>query len=223
VAARCRPPRHHWWRPSPPQPLESHEAAADLRVSLTTGGFAGHNRYMPKRGERTAERITVVCPCGKEFTVTRTRYEAGRGRRCSKECKNRYMTRPSGLKYNVKQVNRAWRKPGDPPNATSFKQGQTPWNKGLKGRHASPETEFKAAPVLTYGALHQELRRVRGPASRQACQQADGTCKGPMHWANISGQYESVEDFMPLCQSHHFRRDKELGRWGGSIDWKRPR
>jgi len=28
-------------------------------------------------------------------------------------------------------------------NTTTFKEGHTPWNKGLKGTHFSPETEFK--------------------------------------------------------------------------------
>lgn len=29
------------------------------------------------------------------------------------------------------------------PNKTAFKKGNTPWNKGLKGIHLSPKTEFK--------------------------------------------------------------------------------
>ena len=29
------------------------------------------------------------------------------------------------------------------PNKTSFKKGQPPWNKGKKGIHLSPKTEFK--------------------------------------------------------------------------------
>ena len=32
---------------------------------------------------------------------------------------------------------------GTGPNKTSFKKGHIPWNKGMKGIHTSPETEFK--------------------------------------------------------------------------------
>jgi len=32
---------------------------------------------------------------------------------------------------------------GNKPNKTSFKKGQIPWNKNIKGIHYSPETEFK--------------------------------------------------------------------------------
>lgn len=28
-----------------------------------------------------------------------------------------------------------------------------------------------------------------------------------MHWANTSHEYLGIEDFMPLCQSHHYRYD----------------
>jgi len=32
---------------------------------------------------------------------------------------------------------------GSKPNKTCFKKGDVPWNKGLKGIHLSPKTEFK--------------------------------------------------------------------------------
>jgi hypothetical protein len=182
---------------------------------------------MPKKGELTAERVTITCPCGKEFSVTKTRYEAGRGRRCSKECQRKFMTRPSGLKYNIVKV-----------NPTRFPPGHVPWNKGAKGAQVAwnkgrpsgviPPTAFKpgemsgeancrwAGDDVGYQGLHIRVYNERGPAVDYPCQHADETCKGPMHWANISGRYESVDDFMPLCQSHHARYDRRLrlrGSW----------
>ncbi len=38
---------------------------------------------------------------------------------------------------------------GHKPNKTSFKPGMIPWNKGLKGIHLSPESEFKKGHRLT--------------------------------------------------------------------------
>ena len=168
--------------------------------------------------------VQVICVCGKKFETTASRIKEGRGRFCSRACAYENRTRPSGLTYNVVRE-----------NPTSFKPGQEPWNKGLRGthfsagtefksgEHRSPGTEYKRSDVLTYGALHLELRRIRGPASAQECMLADATCKGPMHWANVSGRYENVEDFAPLCQSHHFRQDKAQKRWGGSTGWVRAR
>jgi len=31
-----------------------------------------------------------------------------------------------------------------------------------------------------------------------------------MHWASISHEYRDIDDFMPLCQSHHRRHDREF-------------
>jgi hypothetical protein len=36
---------------------------------------------------------------------------------------------------------------GNGPNRTSFRPGQTPWNKGMRGRHFSRATEFKKGAV----------------------------------------------------------------------------
>ena len=36
---------------------------------------------------------------------------------------------------------------GTKPNSTSFKKGNAPWNKGLKGIHLSPKTEFQKGHI----------------------------------------------------------------------------
>lgn len=36
---------------------------------------------------------------------------------------------------------------GSKPNNTAFKQGHEPWNKGVKGIHLSPKTEFKKGHI----------------------------------------------------------------------------
>lgn len=68
--------------------------------------------------------------------------------------------------------------------------------------------DFKPVSELGIAGLHERLRRDRGRASEHACTYEDESCKGPMHWANISREYRGIEDFMPLCQSHHCRYDR---------------
>lgn len=67
---------------------------------------------------------------------------------------------------------------------------------------------FKPVTELGRSGLHDRLKRDRGRASEHACTYADDTCKGLMHWASISHEYLGVEDFMPLCQSHHVRYNR---------------
>jgi hypothetical protein len=168
---------------------------------------------------KPAERVTVLCPCGNEFTAAIWRVRAGRGKFCSKACKYRYQTRPSGLKYKIVKENPTSFKPGHVPWVAGTKGAITAWNKGMKGLHLSPATEFRpgdnAGPAnprwagenVGYDGMHRRLYRERGPAANYPCAQADETCKGPMHWANLSGQYRDTSDFVPMCQSHHFRHD----------------
>ncbi len=178
---------------------------------------------MARRGDRSAPRVSVTCSCGKAFEVLKSRYDAGRGRRCSVACQNKYATRPSGLTYVKHKENLTSFKPGEHRSpGTEFKRGQEAWNKGVPSGRV-PLNVFKPSAMLTYGALHCEVRQARGPASRQSCTRADATCKGPIQWANISGLYEGIWDFDPMCQSHHVRYDQALGRWGGSTEWRRSR
>jgi hypothetical protein len=173
---------------------------------------------MPKKGERIVEYVTVTCPCGKEFTVTKKRHADGRGRYCSRQCRDRLQPRAPRGRYNVKVQNRGWFKPGQAAAGTPFKRGRETWNKG-RPTGVVPPNAFKpgetageanarwAGDAVGYGGLHARAYGKHGKASDHACAHADETCKGPMNWANISGAYLDADDFMPLCQSHHVRYD----------------
>lgn len=189
---------------------------------------------MGSRGVQTAERVEVVCPCGKPFLARRKRVEAGRGRYCSRLCQNTYQDRSTGrtgLTYVKHKDNPTAFQPGQvpwnkgkqgvmpvpwnkgaatgvvPPNA--FQPSQVPWNKGVPGVMPAGEQHPQwVGDDVRYAGLHSRLYRERGAASAHACAQADETCKGRMEWANISGEYRGVDDFQPLCHSHHVRYDR---------------
>jgi hypothetical protein len=56
---------------------------------------------------------------------------------------------------------------------------------------------------IGYRALHLRVRKAHGRAADHPCEHADGSCSGSMQWANISGDYRGIDDFMPLCRFHH--------------------
>src|ERR1035437_7726029 len=58
-----------------------------------------------------------------------------------------------------------------------------------------------------YRELHYAVEAAHGKARLRPCTYADESCSLIVEWANISHQYIDVNDFMPLCQSHHFRYD----------------
>jgi hypothetical protein len=60
---------------------------------------------------------------------------------------------------------------------------------------------------VKYSGLHRWISRKLGKANK--CEFADETCRGPFEWSNISHTYKrNVNDFQPLCSSHHKRYDK---------------
>lgn len=111
-----------------------------------------------------------------------------------------------------------WKKHGDPlmvlPPAGGCPPGHP--SHAVKVRPTGTAHPNWAGDGVGYVGLHQRVRSRRGRAALHECARVDATCSGPMHWANISHQYQGVDDFMPLCQSHHFRYDKESGAWGAA-------
>lgn len=62
---------------------------------------------------------------------------------------------------------------------------------------------------VSYGALHDWVRRHKGRAAEHSC----AHCGGPARqWANVSGEYRrDLDDFIPLCPSCHKKFDLQRG------------
>jgi hypothetical protein len=98
-----------------------------------------------------------------------------------------------------------------------FPIGHKPWNKGIKGLHLSPETEFKKGrkdekhpewkgEKASYDAKHQWVARWKG--SSKLCEDCGTTTAKMYNWANISGEYKrDLKDWKRLCRKCHHKFD----------------
>lgn len=115
--------------------------------------------------------MKVLCVCGKEFHVAPWQLKSGRGKFCSKRCA-----------YDNPSPNAGFQK-GHPvyanTEATRFKKGQTPHNKG------KPSPLKKENPG--YDALHEWVERWRGKPKK--CSNCLSTKDRFYDWANLSGEY----------------------------------
>lgn len=99
-------------------------------------------------------------------------------------------------------------------NNGRFVKGHNPWNKGLKGTHFSPATEFrKGGPVnekhpgwkgdkASYAAIHVWIaRHFTRPLE---CEHCSTKIAKKFEWANISKKYlRDRSDWLNLCTSCH--------------------
>lgn len=148
------------------------------------------------------------------------------------ECDGKHLSKNYCRKHYWK-----FNKYGDPlaivENTGKFKPKQEPWNKGLKGTHFSPSTEFKKGEVANekhpqwkgekpgYFAVHYWIRRHWDKPNK--CEHCGTTEAKRFEWANISGEYKRVRgDWLILCTScHHIYDDiytkgkatKEAKKW----------
>lgn len=59
-----------------------------------------------------------------------------------------------------------------------------------------------------YSACHNRVYAARGKARHcSICGRADGNSK--YHWANLTGNYEDINDFAPMCVSCHHKHDNK--------------
>jgi hypothetical protein len=71
---------------------------------------------------------------------------------------NRQRIHDKANKLQIKKV-KFFTTTSEKSKATQFKKGMASWNKGMKGIHLSPDTEFKTGQV-PHNKLPEELREV---------------------------------------------------------------
>lgn len=130
--------------------------------------------------------------CKNEFEVVLSRI--GRAKYCSFECRNKGIS--EGLIGNLRCLNRE------------------PWNKGVKGIHLSPQTEWKKVGSSFWGTRIEYLKLHRWVAKRMGRPTTCNQCgqqnlRGrEIHWANKSGKYiKKLSDWIRLCAKCHFTYD----------------
>lgn len=58
----------------------------------------------------------------------------------------------------------------------------------------------------TYAAYHYRVKSSRGKADHcEVCGRSDNQVK--YDWANLSGRYDDIDDYMMMCRPCHFKRD----------------
>jgi len=115
--------------------------------------------------------------------------------------------RPKGLKYKIKQINKGWFKKGDLSTMESLikwrENGGQPWNKGLKGIHLSPKSEFKYKNGNGYrNLLYKKILK-------QICKDCgfQGNLKRlHVHHLDKNRQNNSISNLMVLCRPCHLQR-----------------
>lgn len=85
--------------------------------------------------------VKKICQCcGKEYEVKK--YRENTSRFCSRHCQGTYTCETVLSKVDKSyMIGNQLRKGKKPKNC--FQIGHEPWNKGVKGLHLSPNTEFK--------------------------------------------------------------------------------
>lgn len=170
---------------------------------------------------------TIICPCGKEVEVKP--WTDGRKKYCSKSCFYKYRKRPNGLDYKIVVQNKGWFPKGHTPWTKGSKGLISAWNKGIKGTHFSPKTEFNSKVVsgkkncnwkgnnVGYFALHGWIKRHYGAADfceNRLFGKFDFLCNGKSKkydWSLIKGKgyKRNIKNFQKLCHSCHLKYDKQ--------------
>jgi hypothetical protein len=145
---------------------------------------------------------------------------------CGAEVNNRFVR---GHSSRTRVPPSGWKNPhlaGDnnpmrrSENREKFKGDRNPMRRpDVAAKLTGPGHGRWVGDTIGYGGMHDRVRRV---LQGQPCSLADTSCKGPIHAALIHGRgtkqemrdgamrwYSTrVEDYVPLCDSHHVRYDQ---------------
>ena len=89
-------------------------------------------------------------------------------------------------------------------------------NHGIKARVAKkrdqtgPRNLMWKGEYASYSAFHLRVYMAKGKASDYGCSVCGKTNKDgtSYDWANLTGRYDDIEDYAPMCRSCHRKYDK---------------
>lgn|SRR3990167_7994514 len=168
--------------------------------------------------------------CNTNFNTYQSRIKIGKGKFCSKICKNKSLigkipwnkgilrpdfsgkNHPMFGKHHSEKTRKKWskiRKGKNLGNAWGFKKGMITWNKGLKLPQFSNENNpLWKGDKVSYTGLHKWVYRHRGKALKCEFCGKEKTTPRSINWANKSHKYlRDLNDWISLCVSCHRKYD----------------
>ena len=101
---------------------------------------------------------------------------------------------------------------------THTEEAKAKMSKVHKGKHHSPETEFKKKEItchdlaggrVKYRTLHTWVTKNLGRSTKCENCGRDGLTGHQIHWANKSGEYKKIAtDWIRLCVKCHHKKDR---------------
>jgi hypothetical protein len=71
----------------------------------------------------------------------------------------------------------------------------------------NPDSDYKKYTRTEMTKFHQAVEKVRGSAKDHGCEHCGKTETRYYHWANVSGNYTDVYDYISLCVPCHYKYD----------------
>lgn len=103
--------------------------------------------------------------------------------------------------FNYEKVPRVWRACPRCGDVGWLPERNVHCNRQCRPMTLEQHNSWKGADAK-YSAFHMRVRRAFGAAKEHEC--AAVFCdKRAQHWANITGNYNDVGDYLPLCASCH--------------------
>lgn len=88
-------------------------------------------------------------------------------------------------------------------------------NHGIVSRKAAKRNQFGKENHMwrgngaSYSAFHQRVINLKGKASEHGCSVCGRKDAAASYdWANLTGKYEDINDYKPMCRSCHRKYDK---------------
>lgn len=71
----------------------------------------------------------------------------------------------------------------------------------------NPDSAYKKYTKSQMTGFHQRVEKARGSAKDHGCEHCGDTQPRYYHWANVSGNYTDVNDYISLCVPCHYKYD----------------